>query len=168
MVKYKVVFEFRNELEEWVEADLCDNGAGFSEEDALDLARQLKYQGHRNVRIEEMDGCGYAYGMKYRGFSLGCQPMSGLLERKDDESGRYYDILIYDRELSDRELEDFELDPLVLCKNTEQTYECTTCSSFGCCGIIVGKSTECWRSTADIKRAEQDAEWWQKFVSKGQ
>lgn len=112
MVKYRVVFEFRNELGEWVEDDLCDNGAGFSEEDALQIAREMQYRGHRNVRIEEIDGYGHAYGMRLRGFSPGCQPMSGLLERKDDESGRYYDILIYDRELSDRELEDFELDYL--------------------------------------------------------
>ena len=112
MLKYRVVFEFRNELGEWVEDNLCDNGAGFCEEDALQIAREMKYRGHRNVRIEEIDGCGYAYGMRHRGFSPGCQPMSGLLERKDDESGRYYDILVYDRELSDKEVSDYELDAL--------------------------------------------------------
>lgn len=41
----------------------------------------------------------YAYGMKMRGFSPGCQPIDGFLERRNDPSGRFYDILIYDREL---------------------------------------------------------------------
>lgn len=54
----------------------------------------------------------YRYGMRLRGFSIGCQPKDGFLGREDDESGRYYDILIYDRQLTDRELEDYELDYL--------------------------------------------------------
>lgn len=52
----------------------------------------------------------YRYGMRLRGFSIGCQPKDGFLDREDDESGRYYDILIYDRQLTDKELEDYELD----------------------------------------------------------
>ena len=40
-----------------------------------------------------------------------CQPMDGLLKRKDDWcKGRYHDILVYDRKLTDKELEDYELD----------------------------------------------------------
>ncbi len=54
----------------------------------------------------------YKYGMRLRGFSIGCQPMDGLVERQDDTTGRYYDILVYDRELSDVELEAYELDRL--------------------------------------------------------
>ena len=54
----------------------------------------------------------YRYGMRLRGFSLGCQPMKGLMERVDDPTGKYYDILIYDRELTDQELADYELDKL--------------------------------------------------------
>lgn len=54
----------------------------------------------------------YRYGMRLRGFSPGCQPMNGLMERVDDPTGRYYDILIYDRELTDQELADYELDKL--------------------------------------------------------
>ena len=54
----------------------------------------------------------YRYGMRLRGFSIGCQPKEGFLDREDDESGRYYDILIYGRQLTDRELEDYELDYL--------------------------------------------------------
>lgn len=54
----------------------------------------------------------YKYGMRLRGFSIGCQPKDGLIKREDDASGRYYDILVYDRELSEQELEDYELDCL--------------------------------------------------------
>lgn len=51
----------------------------------------------------------YRYGMRLRGYSIGCQP-KGVIDREDDESGRYYDILVYDRQLTDKELEDYELD----------------------------------------------------------
>ena len=53
----------------------------------------------------------YRYGMRLRGFSIGCQP-KGVIERMDDPSGRYYDILAYDRQLTKKELEDYELDDL--------------------------------------------------------
>ena len=52
----------------------------------------------------------YSYGMRLRGFSIGCQPMKGLLFTADDESGRYHDLLVYDRKLTDKELSDYELD----------------------------------------------------------
>ena len=52
----------------------------------------------------------YLYGMRNRGFSIGCQPMEGLVERQDDTSGFYHDILVYDRELTQKEREDYELD----------------------------------------------------------
>ena len=51
----------------------------------------------------------YIYGMRLRGYSIGCQPR-GVIAREDDESGRYYDILVYDRELSNQEVEAYELD----------------------------------------------------------
>lgn len=54
----------------------------------------------------------YLYGMRLRGFSLGCQPKEGFVERTDDDTGKYYDILAYSRELSDKELQDYELDYL--------------------------------------------------------
>lgn len=53
------------------------------------------------------------YGMRLRGFSIGCQPMDGLVERRDDVSGMYHDILVYDRELTDREVSDYELDRII-------------------------------------------------------
>lgn len=54
----------------------------------------------------------HRYGMRLRGFSPGCQPKEGFVERKDDETGKYHDILIYNRPLTDKELEDYELDYL--------------------------------------------------------
>ena len=53
----------------------------------------------------------YKYGMRLRGFSIGCQP-KGVIERMNDPSGIYYDILAYDRPLTKKELEDYELDDL--------------------------------------------------------
>ena len=52
----------------------------------------------------------YTYGMRLRGFSPGCQPMTGLVERRDDPKGKYHDLLLYDRELSEKEMRDYELD----------------------------------------------------------
>ena len=54
----------------------------------------------------------YRYGMRLRGFSIGCQPRQGFIERLDDTSGRYYDILAYDRQLTETEINDYELDYL--------------------------------------------------------
>ena len=51
----------------------------------------------------------YKYGMRLRGFSIGCQPKEGLVERIDDHTGRYYDILVYDRMLTGTEVADYEL-----------------------------------------------------------
>ena len=54
----------------------------------------------------------YRYGMRLRGFGIACQPKKGLIRREDGVSGRYYDILAYDRRLTEQELEDYELDYL--------------------------------------------------------
>ena len=54
----------------------------------------------------------YRYGMRLRGFSIGCQPMNGLLRREDDTTGKYWDILVYDRELTKDEINDYELNDL--------------------------------------------------------
>ena len=52
----------------------------------------------------------YKYGMRLRGFSIGCQPMDGFIERQDDTRGKYHDILIYNRMLTTEELKAYELD----------------------------------------------------------
>lgn len=54
----------------------------------------------------------HRYGMRLRGFAPMCQPKEGLIRREDDPSGRYYDILVYDRELTDEEVVNYELDPI--------------------------------------------------------
>ena len=48
-------------------------------------------------------------GMGHRGFSIGCQPMDGFIERIDDPKGRYYDIIVYDRMLTGDEVTNYEL-----------------------------------------------------------
>lgn len=52
----------------------------------------------------------YKYGMRARGFSIGCQPMDGLYERLDSNDKRWYDILVYTRELTEQEIRDYQLD----------------------------------------------------------
>lgn len=53
----------------------------------------------------------FMYGMRLRGYSPGAQP-KGVLRREDDTTGRYHDIIVYDRQLSADEIRDYELDEL--------------------------------------------------------
>ena len=53
------------------------------------------------------------YGMRLRGFAPGCQPKEGFIRREDDITGRYYDILVYDRRLLNKERRDYELDEII-------------------------------------------------------
>ena len=41
-----------------------------------------------------------------------CQPMTGLIRREDDPTGKYHDIIVYNRELTQKELTDYQLDRL--------------------------------------------------------
>lgn len=52
----------------------------------------------------------FEYGMRLRGFSIGCQPMNGYVARMDDETGKYFDKLLYNRKLTEQEVKDYELD----------------------------------------------------------
>lgn len=52
----------------------------------------------------------YLYGMKFRGFSPGCQPMEGFVEVREDVMGEYHNVLVYDRVLSKKEEDLYELD----------------------------------------------------------
>ena len=54
----------------------------------------------------------FKYGMRFRGFSIGCQPTTGFLRREDDITGKYHDIIVYDRQLTEQEITDYELDAL--------------------------------------------------------
>jgi hypothetical protein len=51
----------------------------------------------------------FLYGMRLRGFSIGCQP-SGVVKRMDDVNGRYWDVIAYDRKLTDAEISAYDLD----------------------------------------------------------
>ena len=52
------------------------------------------------------------YGMRLRGFSIGCQPMNGFIIRHDDPTNRYYDIIEYDRNLTQEEMDTYSLDEI--------------------------------------------------------
>lgn len=51
----------------------------------------------------------YVYGMRLRGFSIGCQPKEGFIERRDSLAENFYDVIVYSRLLSQQELEDYDL-----------------------------------------------------------
>lgn len=51
----------------------------------------------------------YKYGMRLRGFSIGCQPSKGWIETEDGDK-EYWNYLYYDRKLSEEEVRDYELD----------------------------------------------------------
>ena len=53
----------------------------------------------------------YKYGMRIRGFSIGCQP-AGVVKRIDDPAGKYWDIIFYERKLTEEELRHYSLDDL--------------------------------------------------------
>ena len=59
----------------------------------------------------------YYYGMRIRGFSPGCQPMDGFIERRDDWTGKYWDILAYDHELSKADCEHYSLEYIAMEKS---------------------------------------------------
>ena len=61
---------------------------------------------------EEVKNTEYIYGMRARGFAPMCQPMNGLVERRDSNTDKYYDILVYNRELTEEEVRDFQFDKL--------------------------------------------------------
>lgn len=52
----------------------------------------------------------YYYGMRLRGYSIGCQPKEGFVECLKDNDGEYHDVIVYDRKLTDEEVRDYELD----------------------------------------------------------
>lgn len=49
----------------------------------------------------------YEYGMRLRPFSIGCQPMEGLIDVKPETTTggkHYWNVLVYKRELTEKEL----------------------------------------------------------------
>ncbi len=89
------IFDSWEELEEWLELvyeDLLDGGE----------IEAVKEWPEGTTR--------WSYGMRLRGFSIGCQPKEGFVERVDDPDGKYWDIIVYDRPLTDIELDAYDLD----------------------------------------------------------
>ena len=52
----------------------------------------------------------YKYGMRFRPYSIGCQPSEGLVQVEEDQSGHYWNLLVYDRELTADEVNLYELE----------------------------------------------------------
>lgn len=58
----------------------------------------------------------YKYGMRSRGYSIGCQP-SGVVyfEDADKRETGYWSFIFYDRILTDEEVKKYELTPIAEC-----------------------------------------------------
>ena len=54
----------------------------------------------------------YKYGMRLRGFSLGCQPMEYLHDVRESDGNPYYSYLFYTEKLTEDQIRNFELDYL--------------------------------------------------------
>ena len=51
----------------------------------------------------------YLYGMRLRPLGIACQPKEGFVERRDDSSNLFWDIIVYNKELSNKEVDDYDL-----------------------------------------------------------
>lgn len=53
----------------------------------------------------------YKYGMRLRGYSMGCQP-SGVIKHEDfsNKDNGYWSYIYYDRKLTDEEVKRYDLD----------------------------------------------------------
>lgn len=54
----------------------------------------------------------YRYGMKYRPFSIGCQPLENLIEAQEDPAGVYWNILLYSEPLTPEQIKSYQLTDL--------------------------------------------------------
>ena len=54
----------------------------------------------------------FKYGMRLRGFSLGCQPMKHLHDVRESDGNPYYSYLFYTEKLTEDEVRNYELDYL--------------------------------------------------------
>ena len=77
----------------------------------IKIALRASYA-HTECKAERKADMEYRYGMRLRGFSPMCQPMNGLVRREDDPTGKYWDILVYDRQLAPEEVRSYDLDEL--------------------------------------------------------
>lgn len=91
-------------LQRSTDADILSYLNGKSKQTIIKLALR-EYMEKHPERME------YHYGMRLRGFNPGAQPKE-VLRREDDPTGKYWDIIVYDRKLSAAEIDDYELDEL--------------------------------------------------------
>lgn len=75
-----------------------------------------------DTKPQEATESRHKYGMRLRGYSIGAQP-AGVVERADDPTGLYYDIITYNRELTPEELDMYNLTPLTSTENAPQEPE---------------------------------------------
>lgn len=54
----------------------------------------------------------YKYGMKYRPFSIGCQPLENLIEAQEDPTNKFYNILLYSEPLTPEKIKSYQLTDL--------------------------------------------------------
>lgn len=117
VARYRIIFTVRDKSEP---NELRTHQAvRYTEEEALAFARQCsKNVGFHDVRIEQVRNMifelkesakKYVYGMRLRGFSIGCQPMAGFIERRDSKFNDFYDVIVYSRLLTQDELDDYDL-----------------------------------------------------------
>lgn len=92
--------------------DVFDAGVLFALDHLDDVPIIIPADHPKAAEDAEMQSKVYLYGMRLRGFSPGCQPMTGLVQRRDSTSRQYHDFLVYDHKLTDKELADYELDYL--------------------------------------------------------
>lgn len=94
----------------------------------------------------------YKYGMRLRGFSIGSQPLKGLVDATEDPDGKYYNILTYDRELDKEEISQYGLDDLqppkiAKLKQVRERYGISQRKLSKACGFQNLRQIEFWEST---------------------
>lgn len=97
-VKYMVTFDFMAEDGNWHHDFLNNNEEGLTDEAALDLARELRMRGHRNVKIEytlaKEDQDMYMSYCRFEGTRMELRACLGSIEE-------------HEYAISDREIEHF-------------------------------------------------------------
>ena len=81
---------------------------GIEDEEEVEVVEVVESDDSTESEVGDVE---YRYGMRSWGAAPGAQP-DGFLNFEDDETGKYHNILVYERELTDEEVEQYELDRL--------------------------------------------------------
>lgn len=107
--KEKLIEAIEWEKGSYLNDEMYDYGAIAMGNKIIEIVKEMK------VDISEIE---YEYGMRLRGYGVGCQPKKGLVGFSySDKQNKYYNYLYYDRKLSDAEMKQYELDFLGEVKN---------------------------------------------------